>query len=359
MPIEHDIIPLGEIHIVHNWEYADAAARTGATGFIASDVGKWAKQLDNGTFWELTATTPTWAQRTGTGIGGSTGSTDNALLRADGTGGNTAQASAITVDDNGAITVPEIAAPSTPASGKVVLYAKADGLLYSKDDAGTETVVTGGGGGGISGLTTNKIPVATSSTTLGDSGFTQTGGVVTLASNDLTINQSLKSGGATPSVYISGNVSNAGGIALKNNQEIGWTSGSDASAAAIDIGLERKAAGQLAINDGTVTSAGSDADLRDLMLRQLYMYQTITAGGTTGDQTINKAAGTVNIAAAGTAVTVTNSLVSTSSIVLAVIRTNDSTAWIKNVVPGSGSFTINLGAAATAEISIGFVVINK
>lgn len=41
----------------------------------------------------------------------------------------------------------EIAAPSTPASGTVRLYAKSDGLLYSKDDAGTETVVTGGGGG--------------------------------------------------------------------------------------------------------------------------------------------------------------------------------------------------------------------
>lgn len=37
-------------------------------------------------------------------------------------------------------------APGTPASGTVALYAKADGMLYSKDDAGVETVVTGGGG---------------------------------------------------------------------------------------------------------------------------------------------------------------------------------------------------------------------
>lgn len=41
----------------------------------------------------------------------------------------------------------EGSAPSTPASGKVVLYAKTDGLLYSKDDAGTETLVSGGSGG--------------------------------------------------------------------------------------------------------------------------------------------------------------------------------------------------------------------
>lgn len=40
----------------------------------------------------------------------------------------------------------EGAAPGTPASAIVRLYAKADGLLYSKDDAGVETVVTGGGG---------------------------------------------------------------------------------------------------------------------------------------------------------------------------------------------------------------------
>lgn len=42
----------------------------------------------------------------------------------------------------------EVAAPSTPSSSNVRLYAKSDGLLYSKDDAGTETLVSGGSGGG-------------------------------------------------------------------------------------------------------------------------------------------------------------------------------------------------------------------
>lgn len=86
--------------------------------------------------------------------------------------------------------------------------------------------------------------------------------------------------------------------------------------------------------------------------------QTITAGGTTGNQTIDKASGTVNIAAAGTTVTVTNALCTVSSTVIPVIRTNDATAVIKNVVPSAGSFVITLNAATTAEISIGFVVIN-
>jgi hypothetical protein len=41
----------------------------------------------------------------------------------------------------------EGAAPATPASGKVVIYAKADGSLYQKDDAGTETGLASGSSG--------------------------------------------------------------------------------------------------------------------------------------------------------------------------------------------------------------------
>jgi hypothetical protein len=41
----------------------------------------------------------------------------------------------------------EAAAPSTPASGIVRTYAKADGLMYQKDDAGTETQMGPGAGG--------------------------------------------------------------------------------------------------------------------------------------------------------------------------------------------------------------------
>lgn len=85
---------------------------------------------------------------------------------------------------------------------------------------------------------------------------------------------------------------------------------------------------------------------------------TITAGGTTGAATIDKPSGTVNFAAAATSLVVTNSFCTTSSIVLCVIRTNDATAVIKNVVPANGSFTINLNAAATAETSVGFIVMN-
>lgn len=91
---------------------------------------------------------------------------------------------------------------------------------------------------------------------------------------------------------------------------------------------------------------------------KITMPTTVTPALTTGNQVINEPTGTVNFAAAATAITVTNSLVSATSIVLAVVRTNDSTAIIKNVVPGAGSFIITLNAAATAETSVGFVVFN-
>jgi hypothetical protein len=91
---------------------------------------------------------------------------------------------------------------------------------------------------------------------------------------------------------------------------------------------------------------------------KITIDNTITPGGTTGARTINKASGTVNFAAGATTLVVTNSLVTTSSIVMAVVRTGDLTAYIKNVIPIAGSFTITLGVAATAETSVGFMVIN-
>jgi hypothetical protein len=91
---------------------------------------------------------------------------------------------------------------------------------------------------------------------------------------------------------------------------------------------------------------------------KITYWATNTAAGTTAVQTINRPSGTINIAAGETSKDVNNSLCTTSSIVLPVIRTNDATATIKNVVPGNGSFTINLTAAATAETSVGFFIIN-
>jgi hypothetical protein len=87
-------------------------------------------------------------------------------------------------------------------------------------------------------------------------------------------------------------------------------------------------------------------------------YRANAISGTTGNQTINTPSGNVNFAAGATALTVTNSLCTTSSLVFATVRTNDATAVIKNVVPAAGSFTINLEAGATGVTSVGFFIIN-
>lgn len=84
---------------------------------------------------------------------------------------------------------------------------------------------------------------------------------------------------------------------------------------------------------------------------------TITAGGSTGNKTINQTCGTVRIAASGTSVIVTNSLCTTSSRVLATCSNNDATAIVKNVVTTTGSFTINI-VAATGEVEISWFLFN-
>lgn len=104
-------------------------------------------------------------------------------------------------------------------------------------------------------------------------------------------------------------------------------------------------------HDGTVIGRVSPAD-------PFAFAQVVTPGGTTGARTIHHAFGTVNFAAGATTLVVTNRFCTTSSHVFCTIRTNDATAVIKNVIPGNGSFTIRLSAAATGETSVGFFVVN-
>jgi len=86
--------------------------------------------------------------------------------------------------------------------------------------------------------------------------------------------------------------------------------------------------------------------------------KTVTAVGTTGAQTINKPTGVVNFAAGATTLVVTNSLVSASSIVQVQVEGTDVTATTARVTKASGSFTITLPAAATAETAVSFTVTN-
>ena len=50
------------------WTYANAAARTGASGLAASDVGLLGYQSDDQTYWRLQSPAPTWTQDSTGGI---------------------------------------------------------------------------------------------------------------------------------------------------------------------------------------------------------------------------------------------------------------------------------------------------
>lgn len=66
--VRHKNLTGTDIHVIHAFTFADAAARTGATGLVAADVGKVAKQTDNNSYYVLTAITPTWLELTGLGV---------------------------------------------------------------------------------------------------------------------------------------------------------------------------------------------------------------------------------------------------------------------------------------------------
>jgi hypothetical protein len=90
----------------------------------------------------------------------------------------------------------------------------------------------------------------------------------------------------------------------------------------------------------------------------LRLGKTVTASGTTGAQTINKTSGSVNFAAAATSLVVTNSLVTTSSIIICTVATNDATMFGVKAVAAAGSFTLYANAAPTAETRVNFKVTN-
>lgn len=85
---------------------------------------------------------------------------------------------------------------------------------------------------------------------------------------------------------------------------------------------------------------------------------TNTAGGTTGNQTINKPSFSVNFAAGSSSLVVTNSFITLNSYVLCTVQTNDATAVLKNATPAAGSVTIRLNANATAETRVACLVTN-
>ncbi len=71
-PLHSQQTTVDGIHTAIAYTYADAAARLAAGGFVADDVGKFARQLNDNSVWMLVGIGPT-AWVAGTGVTGSTG----------------------------------------------------------------------------------------------------------------------------------------------------------------------------------------------------------------------------------------------------------------------------------------------
>jgi len=116
------------------------------------------------------------------------------------------------------------------------------------------------------------------------------------------------------------------------------------------------------------TSLLSDTTLTDdlgsasFYWRRSYVGQQFvdaTLSVTAGNQTINKAAFRFVIAAGNTNAIITNSFVTTSSLVICTVQTNDTTMKSAAAVPASGSVQVFGSAAATADTTIACNVINQ
>lgn len=103
---------------------------------------------------------------------------------------------------------------------------------------------------------------------------------------------------------------------------------------------------------------GSSAVTKCQIFGDIILDKTVTAGGTTGAQTINKTVGSVNFAAGATSLVVTNSRVTTSSIIVATVAAADATMKSVVAVAAAGSFTLTANAAATAETRVNWAVLN-
>lgn len=129
--------------------------------------------------------TLSWEAATGGTIGGASGSTDNAIIRADGTGGLTIQSSLITVDDSGSINIPSGQSykknNSALAASDVGAFASADSITLA-DGKSVELKKALGTDHTCSGLTVTLK--AHENTTLFQVGFINSDGEVALSDAD-------------------------------------------------------------------------------------------------------------------------------------------------------------------------------
>lgn len=308
-------------------------------------------------------------------IGGSTGSNDNAVIRADGTGTKTTQGSLVYIDDNGkmglgtsspsalltidgsgqpgGVSIFTVASNTTDQLGRFYMGELAG--AYGSLDAGLAVTAR-------TGSTATALVVRSTAASSGDNtSFLQqwqgTGGAV-FGSVTNAGNWAIGYGGIVPQekftlmgkCHIYNNISSATSFEAveigftSNFGEIGTIAGSGGGTVR-DFRLTRGGSAHI-----TLSSSLTTANV------PLYVQSTVTAAGTTGNRTINTQSGSVNFAAGASSLTVTSSLATANSIILATVRTDDSNMSSVQVESTSGSFVIYANSPPAAETRVDFFI---
>lgn len=184
------------------------------------------------------------------------------------------------------------------------------------------------------------------------------GGVATLPSWGQVTSSHVNSTIATISSGVNSNITTLSAASLTVSGEATFSNIIILSGTVQDSLGSGGTAGNVLQSNGTNVVWSTQVTLDTLTLNtRLSVEGTITPGGTTGAQTINKPSGTVNFAAAATSIVVTNSLCTSSDRVLATVVTNDTTMKSVSCVTTTGSFTLTANAAATAETAVYWMLV--
>lgn len=142
---------------------------------------------------------------------------------------------------------------------------------------------------------------------------------------------------------------NTSGLTTRSDTVYGFSSGANVSNT-VDASFNRQAAGIIGVDTGSTGFAGA------MKMTRLFLDYTNT--GTVGSVTINKASGTVNLAALGSALTLTNSLITANSHLIVTLASDPGVALAIWTVCGAGSATINTRPATVNQTAVDFVLIN-
>lgn len=201
-------------------------------------------------------------------------------------------------------------------------------------------------------------------------GTTRFNGTVTAAANIVpsasnTFNLGL-SGGTWASIFLSAGIRDSASVVrygISSSVSANTYRGSVANSSTNDVHIMTSTntmsggTGLLALHNDTAAAA---YEFR-VHNSGKVMEATADTTGTPGNATITTPTGQVAVAAAAASVTVTSNsdVVTTASIIYAVIQEVDATCnTVRSVVPSAGSFVITLNAACTADTNVGFVVFN-